>query len=1425
MKISGFAYDYFEKECSDKKEFMSDQFTKTTSDIAKETGYDWENTVYSNIKSGKYYFLSKPDSGQSPSVEDIKERNILDVIKEYILISEHNPSEYRYYIQAPLNPNEKLFYGDDRYLGKSLNMNFEPGFADLIMLSRDPDSNKVIIRVCDIKASLTMKLYHKIQVEIYCEIIESLLETNKELNKKCEVSEDGYVWARPAEHPDVFRRNPIKNFLREYFSEQTNGKTHESNELLYMSAAKCEGCIHADDCIKELITKKREILLSPNLTKRDAEYLTARGNNKLLSTHGIRCYEKSTPSLPKLKACSYMQRLAYNKQDRHSFLYLMDARKKAVQKQKMVTGTKHIRKNISIHPDIDFTKKPTEDIRFVFSVHYDQVSNTMPVLGLLIKYSKKALKKLDIETKNPDIEIFIAPSAVAVDNTIKAFTDKIVSVLNMVSEYNKEQEKNIDKLSIRGYTEDNLSRNNLEKTLFDYIDDPNAIQATVNNITRILTWIRNEKNLTLAPYVNASRIEKSVFAISEIVNELYILAAFIAYDLDTIAECFDVDHEQKDLEIFNRFNGNVRTPYMYELYHNKEANKQELKDRLKAALKQKLDLENKVLDAISLDMRSSINKPKVVRDDSVYYQSDIPDDLTESDIFQRMLYMLEYEDFLAERSIREPRLHGLEVGLARQNFIELTYVGKWEIGDRFSLPGSPNLQIKRASKKEVYYLCDTDHPVTLIENDEEDAFMSVIKSARYVFKTDANKLYKKTAFVIRGRFDELIPYWDDTEPNDNNVLKASGKFRWVKILDSNNKESRSQYIVLFSLPNNDKHKDKSSKNKKRDYNNCIAFPYHDRRNTDKLESFIKSMPNSRKQFLNGLLDYTPRPEEENPFIGGKKLFPDDGGDVFYDNVANTFDESKVEAYKKLKDNQVSVVIGPPGTGKTFFIVNTLKRLTQEHSDYPLRILVTSNSWAAIDNMLDSLRDIVSDELKGNIIRLSKALKEPEDISRIKENDKPVIVGSTCWQIRNNWFDKDGVFNATGDNNTLFDLVVIDEATQVNLYNSLMTMSVLNANGHLLLVGDEDQLGAIIQGEYDFSGNDENNLFGSVFSRYYRTFKTLVNGPVTQLNECRRMNEVMTRYLAEQIYDKKYTTVNINRFGRYDVQNECSSYLNSIPKEIKTIIDPDYQISLCIVKGDVGMIKEMKQAEIGLASEIAMALQLSAGIIEGVRTNTITFKDFWGTQLANEDDMQSTVNADDETDDTRYTDGMIGVVTPYNRFNDELTKAIADEYSPPKLEPELKEHFEVPDNCSEFIKCSTVDKFQGQERDFIIACYGEKDINSMLQIKGFIFNRNRLNVVISRAKKKIIIIMSEMICKRYKECYDQSDEDLVGGVEFICGLKNYLERDEPEKRDKYGGVFIKPNTTMPYSFRYKLETQDQKTRYIDIDVYQKGYKKA
>ena len=83
----------------------------------------------------------------------------------------------------------------------------------------------------------------------------------------------------------------------------------------------------------------------------------------------------------------------------------------------------------------------------------------------------------------------------------------------------------------------------------------------------------------------------------------------------------------------------------------------------------------------------------------------------------------------------------------------------------------------------------------------------------------------------------------------------------------------------------------------------------------------------------------------------------------------------------------------------------------------------------------------------------------------------------------------------------------------------------------------------------------------------------------------------------------------------------------------------------------------------------------------------------------------------------------------------------------------------------------------------------------------------------------------MICKRYKECYDQSDEDLVGGVEFICGLKNYLERDEPEKRDKYGGVFIKPNTTMPYSFRYKLETQDQKTRYIDIDVYQKGYKKA
>lgn len=63
------------------------------------------------------------------------------------------------------------------------------------------------------------------------------------------------------------------------------------------------------------------------------------------------------------------------------------------------------------------------------------------------------------------------------------------------------------------------------------------------------------------------------------------------------------------------------------------------------------------------------------------------------------------------------------------------------------------------------------------------------------------------------------------------------------------------------------------------------------------------------------------------------------------------------------------------------------------------------------------------------------------------------------------------------------------------------------------------------------------------------------------------------------------------------------------------------------------------------------------------------------------------------------------------------------------------------------KCSlidTVERLQGQDVECIILTFASSDYAFIDKIKGFIFNPNRLNVMISRAKTKVIIYGSEKV---------------------------------------------------------------------------------
>ena len=65
---------------------------------------------------------------------------------------------------------------------------------------------------------------------------------------------------------------------------------------------------------------------------------------------------------------------------------------------------------------------------------------------------------------------------------------------------------------------------------------------------------------------------------------------------------------------------------------------------------------------------------------------------------------------------------------------------------------------------------------------------------------------------------------------------------------------------------------------------------------------------------------------------------------------------------------------------------------------------------------------------------------------------------------------------------------------------------------------------------------------------------------------------------------------------------------------------------------------------------------------------------------------------------------------------------------------------------------TVERLQGQDVKCIILTFASSSEGYIKETEGFLFNHNRLNVMISRAKTKVVIVGSELVQTRLKALF-------------------------------------------------------------------------
>ena len=183
-----------------------------------------------------------------------------------------------------------------------------------------------------------------------------------------------------------------------------------------------------------------------------------------------------------------------------------------------------------------------------------------------------------------------------------------------------------------------------------------------------------------------------------------------------------------------------------------------------------------------------------------------------------------------------------------------------------------------------------------------------------------------------------------------------------------------------------------------------------------------------------------------------------------------------------------MVWGPPGSGKTHFSALALLLLLQAHRRLgrSFRVMVTASTNTAVDNVLAKL-----EKLRGQlglaegvpICKLDWKLQRgaaggsarPFDVqlqrnaAALVEDNECVVVGATVWRLHKHvWRKRREVAQqqrTAGYDERCFDLLLVDEGSQMRLVDAALAVALLRTEGRLVVVGDVKQLPPIWASEY------------------------------------------------------------------------------------------------------------------------------------------------------------------------------------------------------------------------------------------------------------------------------------------------------------------------------------------------------------------------
>lgn len=440
------------------------------------------------------------------------------------------------------------------------------------------------------------------------------------------------------------------------------------------------------------------------------------------------------------------------------------------------------------------------------------------------------------------------------------------------------------------------------------------------------------------------------------------------------------------------------------------------------------------------------------------------------------------------------------------------------------------------------------------------------------------------------------------------------------------------------------------------------------------------------------------------------------------------------AWRGLAEQRVGLILGPPGTGKTHLLSWLITGYSRARRDagLPCRVFVTAFTRNAIGNVLDAVAERARTHAPDLPAPIYMGAEPPGGLSDLvqrvgRDTGQPleaincgtVVLGGTVWSLHR-MLNSEAIKGAEGPTAPLFDLICIDEASQMVLAHGLMTLAGLAPDGRVIVAGDDQQLPPV-------RSSRETKLDGRELGGSLYTFLKSTNVAEFPLDETFRLSAPLTQYPEQKFYPGRYTSVVPNQ--RLNLRDNWES---GLPPWQQIALHPEFPVVVFVHDGPTAATSNPFEAV--LTAELAKSLHDRV-----VRHDGTSFDEgsFWTDAAA--------------------------IVSPHRAQNAAIRSALGD-----------------VDRDNAFVE--TVDRIQGKERDAILLSYCVADPEFALAEGEFIFSPERLNVAITRARKKLVMFVSRHLLEAAPNDQEVMDKaELLREFVFSCEPEADLLIDGPRGR--------------------------------------------